>query len=159
MMAPTSASKVVLAPNPYIRDPTRKSVFLSGSIESVIPGWRTRVIEALSHLSVTILNPLRTDWDKTWKEDISDERFNKQVVWELEMMEAADIVAVYFAPDTQAAITLLELGLSAKSGRVVIACPKGYWKRGNIQIVCEKYEIDLLDSVDELIERLLKRLE
>jgi hypothetical protein len=159
MMATTSESKVVLAPNPYTKDPSRKAVFLSGSIESVTPNWQTRVTTALSHLPITILNPLRTDWDSTWREDISDERFHKQVLWELEMMEAADILAIYFAPDTQAAITLLELGLSAKSGRVLIACPRGYWKRGNIQVVCERYKIELLDSVDELIEGLLKRLE
>lgn len=158
-MASTSLSKVVQAPNPYRRDPTRTAIFLSGSIEKVTPGWQTRVTNALSHLPVTILNPLRTDWDSTWEEDISDPRFHEQVLWELEMMEAADIVAVYFAPDTQAAITLLEMGLSARSGRVVIACPKGYWKRGNVQVVCEKYKIELFDSVKELVEELLKRLE
>lgn len=74
------------------------------------------------------------------------------------MMEAADVIAVYFGPKAQAPISLLELGLFARTGKVVVACPKGYWKRGNVQIVCSRLGIELLDTLDELVQSLIKKL-
>lgn len=151
-----SKSQVILAPKSYT--PLGKAIFLAGSIQSVTPNWQTRVTTALSHLPITILNPLRPDWDSTWNEDVSDKRFYEQVHWEMDKREEADIVAVYFDPKTKAPITLLELGLSASSGNLIVVCPEGYWKRGNVQVICERYKIELLETVDELIKALLKRL-
>lgn len=151
-------SCVVFAPQPY-KPEGEKSVFLSGSIDKGRPTWQTRLSSALSALPITILNPHRTDWDSTWVEDISDERFRKQVEWELDMMEAADVIAVYFSPDAQAPITLLELGLFARTGKVVIACPDGYWKKGNVQVVCKRFGIELLGSLEELQTAVEAKLE
>ena len=66
------------------------------------------------------------------------------------MMETAEVIAIYFSPDSHAPITLLEFGLFARSGKVVVACPKGYWKRGYIQVVCRRLGIELLGSLEEL---------
>ena len=66
-------------------------------------------------------------------------------------MERADIVAVFFAKGTLAAITLMELGLFIQSGKkVVVACEEGFWKRGNVQIVCERFGVRVLGTLDEL---------
>jgi hypothetical protein len=46
---------------------------------------------------------------------------------------------MYFAPETRAPNTLLELGLFARSGKLVVCCPEGYWRRGNVQVVCRRY--------------------
>ena len=68
-------------------------------------------------------------------------------------MERADVVAVFFAKGTQAAITLMELGLFIRTGKkVVVACEEGFWKRGNVQVVCERFGVDVLGSLEELIE-------
>jgi Nucleoside 2-deoxyribosyltransferase like len=160
MATPTAHSRLILAPKPYTPDGT-KAVFLSGSIEKLpegAPTWQERLTKSISHLPITIINPHRMDWDSTWKEDISDPRFKEQVEWELEMQEIADVFAVYFAPKTQAPVTLLELGLSAKHGKTIVACPEGFWKRGNVQIVCKRYGIELVDSLDDLIKVLVTKL-
>ena len=66
-------------------------------------------------------------------------------------MERADIVAVFFAKGTLAAITLMELGLFIQKGkRVVVACEEGFWKRGNVQVVCERFGVRVLGTLDEL---------
>jgi hypothetical protein len=39
----------------------------------------------------TILNPLRADWDSTWKEEKDFEPFREQTEWELEGLERAYI--------------------------------------------------------------------
>lgn len=58
---------------------------------------------------------------------------------------------MYFAPSTQAPVTLLELGLVASSGRLVVCCPDGYWRKGNIEVVCARHGVPLVATLDELI--------
>jgi len=79
------------------------------------------------------------------------------VTWELDMQEAADVVVVYFHPDTQAPVSLLELGLRTPRQKALVVCPPGYWKRGNVQVVCQRYGIRLLES-DEMLGRVLVEL-
>jgi len=69
------------------------------------------------------------------------------VEWELSAQEAADLM--YFAPDTRAPITLLELGLFAKK-RLFVCCPDGYWRKGNVDVVCRRYGIRQVGSLSEL---------
>lgn len=150
-------NNVIFAPQPY-RPQGEKSVFLSGSIDQGRATWQSRLSNALSPLPITILNPHRPDWDSTWVQDISDPRFREQVEWELDMMGRADVIAMYFSPDSQAPITLLELGLFSRSGKVIVACPEGYWRRGNVQVVCKRFGIELLGSLEELQTAVEERL-
>ncbi len=137
----------------------RRSVFLAGSIEMGLAGdWQAEVIAALSDLDLVILNPRRDDWDSSWRQSIHDPRFREQVEWEIAAQERADLIALYFAPETRAPITLLELGLFAASGKQVVCCPEGYWRKGNIEVVCARYRIPLVESLPELIEQIRSRL-
>lgn len=69
------------------------------------------------------------------------------------------MVVVYFHPATQAPIILLELGLCAhKPGKAIVFCPEGYWKRGNVQMVCEKFDIEMVESMEGLKDAIVKRL-
>ncbi len=137
----------------------RRSVFLAGSIEMGLAGdWQAEVIAALSDLDLVILNPRRDDWDSSWRQSIHDPRFREQVEWEIAAQERADLIAMYFAPETRAPITLLELGLFAASGKQVVCCPEGYWRKGNIEVVCARYRIPLVESLPELIEQIRSRL-
>ncbi|KXH50359.1 hypothetical protein CSIM01_05417 [Colletotrichum simmondsii] len=150
-------SKVI---HPLTREKTirEKTIFLAGTTSK--RDWRKDVADSLAHLPVVIFDPFRPDWDSTWKEDISDERFSNQVNWELDMQERADIIVVYFEPETEGHISLLELGLCVHSkGKVIVACPEGYKKRGNVQIVCSRYEIPFVESYEELVGSLIKKLE
>lgn len=74
-------------------------------------------------------------------------------------MEAADVMAVYFRPQTPAPITLLELGLWARSGKCVVGCSDRYEKRGNVRVVCERYGIECVESVQNLAEGIERKLE
>lgn len=158
MSPPRQQGRIILAPQPY-EPQGEKSVFLSGSIDKENPTWQARLSKALLSSNCTILNPHRPDWDSKWVQDISDERFSAQVRWELDMMERADMIAIYFLPDTQAPLTLLELGLFSRTGKVVVACPEGYWKRGNVQVICERFGIELVASLEELETAVKKKLE
>lgn len=66
-------------------------------------------------------------------------------------LEKVDMIAFYFSPNTKSPISLLELGLFSKKKNVVVCCPKGFWRKGNVDIVCEKYNITQVDNLEELI--------
>jgi hypothetical protein len=129
-----------------------KSIFLAGTTSKVdTADWRETLSASLSRHPVTIYNPYRADWDSTWREDANFTPYREQVRWELDKQAKADLVVVYFHPATQAPVSLLEFGLSAKvPGRVIAVCPEGFWKRGNVQVVSEVYGVQLLDDVEKL---------
>ena len=75
----------------------------------------------------------------------------EQVGWELDMLDAADVVVMYFAPGTKSPVSLLELGLCARSGKLKVCCPEGFWRRGNVEMVCRRHRIPLFETLDDLI--------
>ncbi|TRX96487.1 hypothetical protein FHL15_002759 [Xylaria flabelliformis] len=151
--------QIIRAPS---EEPIRgtKSVFLAGTTTAVGNiDWREQLSTSLSQYPITVFNPYRPDWDSTWREDINFDPFREQVSWELDKQEKADLVVVYFHPATHAPISLLEFGLSAHiPGKVIAVAPEGYSKRGNVQIICQKFGIELLDNMDTLHESIIKKL-
>ncbi|KAK4159974.1 hypothetical protein QBC43DRAFT_326195 [Cladorrhinum sp. PSN259] len=128
----------------------QKSIFLAGTTTPTGgPDWRETLGKAIAHLPVTIFDPTRSDWDSSWKEDIGFPKFREQVDWELDMQEKADLVVLYFGPNTKAPISLLELGLVARSGKAIIGCHKGYEKRGNVQVVAQRFNIELVETEED----------
>jgi hypothetical protein len=135
-------------------------IFLAGSIEmGKAVDWQAQFTESMREVNALILNPRRDDWDSSWVQSIDNPQFHQQVRWELQGMEAADIIPMFFAPSTQSPITLMELGLQATSKKLIVCCPEGFWRKGNVDIVCKKYHIEQAASVEELIQKTYKRIE
>ena len=61
------------------------------------------------------------------------------------------MIIMYFSPETKSPISLLELGLYANSGKILVCCPEGFWRKGNVDIVCEKFSIPNFDNLENLI--------
>jgi Nucleoside 2-deoxyribosyltransferase like len=137
-----------------------QTVFLAGSIEmGTAVDWQATVRDAMSDYDIVILNPRRDDWDRTWIQSIDNPKFKEQVDWELDAIDVADIVVFYFDPNTKSPITLLELGLCAASGvETIVCCPDGYWRKGNVEIVCKRFGMPLVATLDELVYRLRREL-
>ena len=131
----------------------QKRIFLAGSIEmGLAEQWQERVVKAMSGVSgLVILNPRRDDWDPSWEQRADNPRFAEQVEWELDMLDAADIVVMYLAAGTKSPVSLLELGLCARSGKLRVCCPEGFWRGGNVEVVCKRYQIPMFDTLDDLI--------
>src|SRR5207237_566481 len=132
---------------------TSPSVFLAGSIEmGKARFWQDELTSRLTDMAVTVLNPRRSDWNKEWKQEVSFRPFTEQVDWEMDHLELADVIALYFQPGTISPISLLELGLHAASGKVVVCCPQEFWRRGNVEIVCMRYRLTLVKDFEELVK-------
>src|SRR5262249_34429864 len=132
----------------------------AGSIEmGSAEDWQSQFEGSLSDLDVLILNPRRDEWDNSWEQSIDHALFRGQVEWELAGLEGGAGVRMDFGSGSTAAVRLLELGLCARSGRLVVACPTGFWRRGNVEIVCQRYGVPLLESLPDLVAEVRRRLE
>ena len=145
--------QVLTSPQPLM-EPT-KSIFLAGSIDlGLASDWQGQVIQELSDTSWTVLNPRRSDWDESWVQNKDNAEFRQQVEWELAAQEQAEVILMYFEPHSKAPVSLLELGLFARTGKMIVVCPDGYWRKGNIDIVCERYNVKQLASLTEAVDYL-----
>lgn len=143
-------ANVIKPPSP-IAPKGRYSVFLAGSIEmGTAEDWQVDLQNMLSDLDVDIYNPRRDDWDSTWEQTSYNPPFREQVEWELAALKRADWILMYLQPGTKSPISLLELGLYASSGKLVVCCPEGFWRKGNVDIVCQKYYIKQVSTLKEL---------
>lgn len=120
--------------------------------------WQSEVQAALSSEKVVFLNPRREDWNPAWKPEASDPNFREQVEWELAALEEADIILMYFSPGTQSPVTLLEFGLYAQSGKLLVAAPTGFWRKGNVEITGERYNVPRYGDLAGLIQAVRLRI-
>lgn len=129
-----------------------KSIFLAGSInQGESEDWQKKIIDAVQDSDRIIFNPRREKWDSSWEQSIDNPQFKEQVEWELDALESSDIIILYFEPGSISPISLLEFGLFARSGKLVVYCPDGFFRKGNVDIVCEKYKVPQVEKFEELI--------
>ena len=142
----------IKAPNPILQLDDHQTIFLAGSIEmGVAENWQDRVKNLLKDKKVILLNPRRDDWDSTWIQSKDNPEFVKQVMWELNAQELADKIIMYFDPNTKSPISLLELGLFARTGKMIVICPNGFYRKGNVDIVCEKYNVRQIQTLEDVV--------
>lgn len=138
-------------------------IFLAGSIEmGKAKMWQDELIAEMnnavfgSNKKIVVLNPRRKDWDSSWIQEKENKQFNQQVSWELEGLEKATYIIYYFQSGTISPVTLLELGLHARDKKALVVCEEGFHRKGNVDIVCERYGIPqfktLIDASKKLIE-------
>lgn len=142
------------APHSYTAYKEKFSIFLAGSIEmGVAVDWQRQIVSELATEDILILNPRRDAWDSSWEQSIDNPKFREQVEWELDALDAADLIAMYFDPNTKSPITLLELGFHAAKNpeKLRVCCPKTFWRKGNIDITCARYGVAQVETIDELV--------
>ncbi len=143
--------------NPVMSGILRHKIFLAGSIEQgTAYDWQADLVEKLKDVKhIVVYNPRREEWDSTLPQTTENETFNEQVTWELDKLEKATLVPMYFQPGTKSPVTLLELGLLADSGKLIVCCPEGFWRKGNVDHVCYAYDVEQVDTLDALAEAVI----
>ncbi len=120
--------------------------------------WQDELANQLQDLDLLVFNPRREAWDSSWVQQIDNPVFREQVEWELGALEQATLIVLYFDPATTAPISLLEMGLFARSGKLIVCCPEGYFRKGNVDIVCRRYGIPQAATLGELAAQARARL-
>ena len=141
-------------PHSFSDHTDKKAIFLAGSIDmGVAIDWQAEVAKQLADDDILILNPRREEWDSSWEQKLENPQFRGQVEWELNAMERADKILIYFAPGTKAPVTMLEFGLHAGKNpeKLVVCAPDGFWRKGNIDITSLKYGVKQVETLGDLI--------
>jgi hypothetical protein len=136
------------------------SLFTAGSIEmGAAIQWQQRLVEHLQDLPLTVTNPRRGQWDPAVDAKAKDPKFRGQVIWELDALTAATVICYFFDVDTISPVTLMELGLWAHSGKIIVCCKEEFWREGNVKLVCERYNIPFVRSFEMLVPAVKEMLE
>ena len=128
------------------------TVFLAGTIDNgESEDWQQTVAGKLAgrNRQYLLYNPRQEEWHPEKEGEMA-----YQVNWELEHMEKADRILMVFLPGSSSPITLLELGLHARSGKLLVVCTPGFYRYDNVRITCDYYGVPVFGSLDEALETL-----
>jgi len=150
-------SNIIKPPTSIEVDNNFKSCFLAGTIDGGFSqNWQNKVSEKLSDYAINIYNPRRDKWEGSWEQNINNIDLKNQINWEYNALDKSDYILMNILPDSQSPITILEFGMYAKSGKLLVCCPKEFFRYANIQVTCYRFNIPLFDNVDDLLNDFLK---
>lgn len=138
-------------------DQNTPTVFLAGTIDlGKSWNWQEKFIRDISGHHAVVFNPRRETWEGTPSEDNPD--FTIQVGWELEMMERADIIAMYLAGDSASPVSLLEMGMWLRSGKLIVGCEPTFHRHGNVALTCARFGVPVVNGYTELLAAVKTKL-
>lgn len=147
-------NKIFKAPQNVVIPKNHISLFLGGSIENGKADlWQDKLSEKLMNKfgNIIILNPRRENWNSALKQDLTNPEFYEQVDWEYNSLERSDYILIYFQPNTYSPISLMELGLFAANKKVIVCCPEGFWRKGNVDFICKKFELTVIENYEDIV--------
>lgn len=119
------------------------TVFLAGAIDmGAAVNWQGQVIEQISE-QFCILNPRR--------ENFTPDTLDEQIRWELDKLERADYIFLWFPKNSKAPISFFEAGLYWNSGKLLVGAEPGFYRRRNLELTAERCDVILHDSLDRMI--------
>ena len=128
-----------------------KSVFLVCTIDNGDSlNWQDKTIIELINLGINdieIYNPRREHWNP----NPSKEEMEYQIKWEQDHLDKANFIAMVLLDDSKSPISLLELGLYAKSNKLIVFCTPNFYRWDNVRLTCEKYNIELVQDTTPLV--------
>jgi nucleoside 2-deoxyribosyltransferase len=137
------------------KDPIK--IFFAGSIDNgMTEEWQDKLFrdindtptEAELKKDIVCFNPRRKNWSK-----LEEDKLTEQIEWELNHIDVADLVVVYFADDSYSPITMLELGtLLARHKNIVIYCSPKFYRYRNIRVTSERYGYSVCETYEEFLD-------
>ena len=122
------------------------SVFLAGTIDmGASDDWQKTAAELFraKQGSYLLFNPRQDEWHPEREGEM-----DYQVSWELEHLESADYILMNILPGSLSPISLLELGLHARDGKLLVVCTPEYSRYDNVRITCARYSVPVFSSLE-----------
>jgi hypothetical protein len=135
-----------------------KSIFLAGTIDDGNSiDWQSNLIDKILETEhsrseqLIIFNPRRKNWNK----NATDEEKYAQINWEFVNLNKADLIILNFLSDSKSPISLLEMGLFADKKKLIIICPKEFYRYHNVSYIAQKYNLPFFNTIEEIYEYFL----
>lgn len=121
-------------------------VFLAGSIDkNNSSNWRKKVIKQLE-TKAHIFDPTNLNHDS-----LNNVEMKHHILWELKALEQADNILLNFLPNSKSPISLVELGMYVASNKLIVVCPKEFYKSKYVYTLCEKYNTPIFNTITEAL--------
>lgn len=130
-------------------------IFLAGTIDmGNSRDWQAEMVEYFSSQpgKYILFNPRQENWNGG-----ADGEMDYQVRWELSHLEQADIIVMVILGSSSSPITLLEMGLHARSGKLLVLCEPEFYRYDNVRITCDYYDIPLFSQMGELLQAVTEK--
>lgn len=137
-------------PEAIYDDGSFTKIFLAGTIDmGNSSDWQMELLDIFSRMDgrYILFNPRQENWDASRPGEM-----DYQVKWELDHLEEADMIIMYILGSSRSPISLLEMGLHARSGKMHVICEKDFYRYDNVRITCEYYDVPLYDDLDSFLE-------
>ena len=88
------------------------------------------------------------DWQKAtcdWFRALPEGRY-------LEHLEKADLIIMNILASSKSPITLLEMGLFMRSGKLRVICEPGFYRYDNVRLTCARYGVPLYQNMDDFLK-------
>ncbi len=128
-------------------------IYLAGAIDmGAAVNWQAQVIDMLPDSNqLVVFNPRRDRFTP----DTQDE----QIHWELEAMERASAILIWFPKEAKAPISFFEAGLYWNSGRLYVGAERGFYRRRNLELTAERYGQFVSYSLSDCVMAILAQFE
>ena len=139
-------------PKEISADNSFTKIFLAGTIDmGNSRDWQMELYDRFAKMDgrYILFNPRQEHWDASRPGEM-----DYQVRWELNHLEKADMIIMYILGTSKSPISLLEMGLHAKSNKIHVICEKDFYRYDNVRITCEYYDVPLYDDLDAFFENI-----
>ena len=137
-------------PSEVVDDQSFRKIFLAGTIDmGNSRDWQKEIYEMFGGIEgrYILFNPRQENWDASRSGEM-----DYQVRWELEHLEEADMIIMHILGTSKSPISLLEMGLHARSGKMHVICEPDFYRYDNVRITCEYYNIPLYNDLDSFLK-------
>lgn len=150
--APREAATYMLRPHEELPadvadDRSFTKIFLAGTIDmGNSRDWQMELYDRFSAMNgrYILFNPRQDNWDASRPGEM-----DYQVRWELDHLEEADMIVMYILGSSKSPISLLEMGLHARSGKMHVICEPEFYRYDNVRITCGYYGVPLYENLEE----------
>ena len=125
-------------------------IFMAGTIDmGNSRDWQMELYETFSSMDgrYILFNPRQEHWDASRPGEM-----DYQVRWELDHLEQADMIVMYILGTSKSPISLLEMGLHARGGKMHVICEKDFYRYDKVRITCDWYGVPMYETLDEFLK-------
>jgi hypothetical protein len=143
--------RYIEAPNTYILDSRKKSIFLAGGITGC-PDWQQEIVRLLRTTDLILLNPRR----KNFPIGDSGVAF-EQIKWEWQALRDANSILFWFPCETLCPIVLYELGAWSMTNKpIYVGVHSEYTRRQDVEIQTGlvRPDVKIVYSLEELADQI-----
>ena len=129
----------------------QKFIFLAGSIDNSKNNWRNYQMKKFKYYSY--FDPTNYNFSS-----LNNQEMINHINWEFTAMEKADIILLNLLPNSLSPISLVELGLYVSSKKIIIVCPKEFYKSTYVYALCKKYNSIIFEKLEEVTEEIFENI-